>query len=150
MTEGGGGQWKLNLRLVGEALGRTNDAEQLLTDYDAEAAQARRAIRRGAAGCRAAPRVAVAVSTDNGLRFAPRDSFAGDDPGGRRSQAGAAHWRTPTRSCSPRPRPRPAYADGDFDAVDAGALVGRRRSPGGPGGAGGPARALAGATTGAS
>ena len=34
MTEGGGGQWKLNVRLVGEALGRTNDAEQLLIDYD--------------------------------------------------------------------------------------------------------------------
>jgi iron complex transport system substrate-binding protein len=34
MTDGGGGQWKLNLRLVGEALGRTNDAEGLLTAYD--------------------------------------------------------------------------------------------------------------------
>ena len=45
----GGGQWKLNLRLAGEALGRTNDAEQLLIDYDHEAALARKAIGAGAA-----------------------------------------------------------------------------------------------------
>jgi iron complex transport system substrate-binding protein len=70
MTDGGGGQWKLNLRLVGEALGRTNDAEQLLTDYDREAAEARKAI----AG---RPTVAVARMTADGLRYAPRDSFAG-------------------------------------------------------------------------
>jgi iron complex transport system substrate-binding protein len=70
MTDGGGGQWKLNLRLVGEALGRTNDAEQLLTDYDREAAEARKAI----AG---RPTVAIARSTADGLRYAKRDSFAG-------------------------------------------------------------------------
>jgi iron complex transport system substrate-binding protein len=70
MTDGGGGQWKLNLRLLGEALGRTNDAEQLLTDYDREAAEARRAIP-------GRPTVAVARMTADGLRYAPRDSFAG-------------------------------------------------------------------------
>jgi iron complex transport system substrate-binding protein len=70
MTEGGGGQWKLNVRLVGEALGRTNDAEQLLIDYDAEAAAARRAIS-------GRPRVAVVRMTGSGLRYAKRDSFAG-------------------------------------------------------------------------
>jgi iron complex transport system substrate-binding protein len=70
MTEGGGGQWKLNLRLAGEALGRTNDAEQLLTDYDREAAEARRTIP-------GRPSVAVARMTAGGLRYAPRDSFAG-------------------------------------------------------------------------
>jgi iron complex transport system substrate-binding protein len=70
MTDGGGGQWKLNVRLVGEALGRTNDAEQLLTDYDREAAEARRAIK-------GRPSVAVARMTSGGLRFARRDSFAG-------------------------------------------------------------------------
>jgi iron complex transport system substrate-binding protein len=70
MTDGGGGQWKLNLRLLGEALGRTNDAEQLLTDYDREAGEAREAI----AG---RPTVAVVRMTVNGLRYAPRDSFAG-------------------------------------------------------------------------
>ena len=69
MTDGGGGQWKLNLRLVGEALGRTNDAEQLLTEYDREAAEAREAIS-------GRPTVAVARMSADGLRYAPRDSFA--------------------------------------------------------------------------
>ena len=74
----GGGQWKLNVRQVGEALGRTNDAEQLLIDYDHEAALARKAIRvarSGGAGTK--PRVAVALATANGVRFAKGDSFAG-------------------------------------------------------------------------
>jgi iron complex transport system substrate-binding protein len=70
MTDGGGGQWKLNVRLVGEGLGRTNDAEQLLIDYDDEAAQARRAIQ-------GRPSVAVVRATGEGLRYAKRDSFAG-------------------------------------------------------------------------
>jgi iron complex transport system substrate-binding protein len=70
----GGGQWKLNVRQVGEALGRTNDSEQLLIDYDREAAVARKAIK---AGRSATPRVAVALATRDGLRFAKRDSFAG-------------------------------------------------------------------------
>ena len=74
MTALGGGQWKLNVRLVGEALGRTNDAEQLLIDYDHEAALARKAIRAGAG---AKPRVAVALATKDGIRYARRDSFAG-------------------------------------------------------------------------
>jgi iron complex transport system substrate-binding protein len=70
----GGGQWKLNVRQVGEALGRTNDSEQLLIDYDREAALARKEIK--AAGS-AKPRVAVALATRDGLRFAKRASFAG-------------------------------------------------------------------------
>jgi ABC-type Fe3+-hydroxamate transport system substrate-binding protein len=70
ITEGGSGQWKLNLRLVGEALGRTNDAEALLTDYDRRVAGVRRAVR----GRR---KVAVARRTPDGLELAPRDSFAG-------------------------------------------------------------------------
>jgi iron complex transport system substrate-binding protein len=83
MTALGGGQWKLNVRLVGEALGRTNDAEQLLIDYDHEAALARAAIQRARGGgisdghAGAKPRVAVARVTANGIRFAKRDSFAG-------------------------------------------------------------------------
>jgi iron complex transport system substrate-binding protein len=36
--------WKLTLRLHGEALGRTNDAEQLLTDWDTRLAKVKRAI----------------------------------------------------------------------------------------------------------
>jgi ABC-type Fe3+-hydroxamate transport system substrate-binding protein len=76
MTDGGGGQWKLNVRLVGEALGRTNDAEKLLTVYDREAGLTRDAIGTAGAGGRG-PRVAV-VHVDGGeLRYAKRDSFAG-------------------------------------------------------------------------
>jgi ABC-type Fe3+-hydroxamate transport system substrate-binding protein len=70
MLDGRGSQWKLDLRLAGEGLGRTNDAEQLLTDYDHEVAQTRDAI----AG---KPTVAIARMTPDGLRYAPRDSFAG-------------------------------------------------------------------------
>lgn len=39
-----GDDWKLNLRLHGEALGRTNDAEALLTDWDNRVAKVKRAI----------------------------------------------------------------------------------------------------------
>jgi iron complex transport system substrate-binding protein len=42
MTEGD--NWKLNLRLHGEALGRTNDAEQLLIDWDNRVAEVREAL----------------------------------------------------------------------------------------------------------
>ena len=44
MTDGGGGAWKLNVRLHGEALGRTNDAERLLIDWDERAAQTRSSL----------------------------------------------------------------------------------------------------------
>jgi ABC-type Fe3+-hydroxamate transport system substrate-binding protein len=39
-----GDNWKLNLRLHGEALGRTNDAEKLLIDWDNRVAAVRDAI----------------------------------------------------------------------------------------------------------
>ena len=39
-----GSNWKLNLRLHGEALGRTNDAEQLLIDWDDRVARVKKAI----------------------------------------------------------------------------------------------------------
>jgi iron complex transport system substrate-binding protein len=39
-----GDDWKLNLRLHGEALGRTNDAEKLLIDWDNRVAKVRDAI----------------------------------------------------------------------------------------------------------
>jgi iron complex transport system substrate-binding protein len=39
-----GDDWKLNLRLHGEALGRTNEAEALLTDWDNRLAKVKRAI----------------------------------------------------------------------------------------------------------
>ena len=39
-----GDDWKLNLRLHGEALGRTNDAEKLLIDWDNRAARVRKKL----------------------------------------------------------------------------------------------------------
>jgi iron complex transport system substrate-binding protein len=42
MTEGD--DWKLNLREHGEALGRTNDAEELLTDWDNRLAKVKRTL----------------------------------------------------------------------------------------------------------
>jgi iron complex transport system substrate-binding protein len=70
IVEPGSGRWKLNLRLMGEALGRTNDAEALLTDYDRRVAAVRRAVE-------GRPRVVVVRATEDGWRLAPRDSFAG-------------------------------------------------------------------------
>jgi iron complex transport system substrate-binding protein len=70
IVEPGSGRWKLNLRLMGEALGRTNDAEALLTDYDRRVAGVRRVVE-------GRPRVGVVRAVEDGLRFAPRDSFAG-------------------------------------------------------------------------
>ena len=76
MIATGSDQWRLNVRLVGEGLGRTNDAEQLLIDYDHEAFLARKAIRAARSGS-GKPRVAVALQTPSGLRFATKRSFAG-------------------------------------------------------------------------
>jgi iron complex transport system substrate-binding protein len=70
IVEPGSGRWKLNLRLMGEALGRTNDAEALLTDYDRRVA----GVRADVKGSR---RVAVVRPTEDGWGLAPRDSFAG-------------------------------------------------------------------------
>jgi ABC-type Fe3+-hydroxamate transport system substrate-binding protein len=56
MTEGD--NWKLNLRLHGEALGRTNDAERLLIDWDDRVSAVRRSI-----GSR---RLSVALAGDAG------------------------------------------------------------------------------------
>lgn len=70
IVEPGSDRWKLNLRLMGEALGRTNDAEGLLTDYDRRVAMVRRAT-----GGRS--KVAIVRPTEGGVAFAPRDSFAG-------------------------------------------------------------------------
>jgi len=39
-----GNDWKLNLRLHGEALGRTNDAEELLIDWDNRVAKVKREL----------------------------------------------------------------------------------------------------------
>ena len=74
MTEGD--DWKLNLRLHGEALGRTNDAERLLIDWDNRLA----AVRRRLGGHKAVSlpgRVtpfAVQVLKDLGLKAAAGDT----------------------------------------------------------------------------
>jgi iron complex transport system substrate-binding protein len=71
VTDAGSGQWKLNVRLVGEALGRTNDAERLLIEYDGWVAAVRRLVR-------GKPKVAVARLGPNNRRLiATRNSFAG-------------------------------------------------------------------------
>jgi iron complex transport system substrate-binding protein len=69
MTEGF--DWFLNLRLHGEALGRTNDAEQLLIDWDNRVARVKRAI-----GGRNISVVLTGEPTVRQVDTAP-DSFAG-------------------------------------------------------------------------
>jgi iron complex transport system substrate-binding protein len=73
MSDYGGVGWKLNVRLHGEALGRTNDAEELLIAYDRRSGRVRRKI---------GPRpgdteVSVALVTPTEVRIAGLDSFAG-------------------------------------------------------------------------
>jgi iron complex transport system substrate-binding protein len=73
MSDYGGVGWKLNVRLHGEALGRTNDAEELLIDYDRRSARLRRALA-------ALPRdteVSVALVSPTGVRIAGLNSFPG-------------------------------------------------------------------------
>jgi iron complex transport system substrate-binding protein len=73
MTESGGVQWKLNTRLHGEALGRTNEAEELLIDYDRRSARLHRKLGR-----RAADReVSVVLVTSREVRMAGLESFPG-------------------------------------------------------------------------
>jgi iron complex transport system substrate-binding protein len=69
----GGAQWKLNLRLVGEGLGRTNDAEALLSAYDEHLARVREALPRDAkvAGRYADDSFAAAVLADAGVKLVP-------------------------------------------------------------------------------
>ena len=73
MTDAGGVGWKLNLRLHGEALGRTNDAEALLSDYDRRSARLRRKLGPGAR----ATEVSVVQVTPREVRMAVLESFGG-------------------------------------------------------------------------
>ena len=73
MTEGGtAANWKIDLRLYGEALGRTNDAEALLARWDAVAAAARERLRRFEG-----TRVAVVRILPGRTRLARPESFPG-------------------------------------------------------------------------
>ena len=72
-SEGGiATNWKLDLRLFGEALGRTNDAEALLDGWDRTAARARERLR-SAEGTR----VAVVRILPGGLRLSRPEAFPG-------------------------------------------------------------------------
>ena len=71
VIDDGGAQWKLNLRLVGEGLGRTNDAEALLSAYDAQLARARESLPPAArvAGSYANDSFAAALLADAGVKL---------------------------------------------------------------------------------
>jgi iron complex transport system substrate-binding protein len=73
MTETAGVQWKLNARLHGEALGRTNDAERLLIDYDRRSARLQRRLGGRSAGAE----VSVVLVTPREVRMAGLESFPG-------------------------------------------------------------------------
>jgi iron complex transport system substrate-binding protein len=73
MTDAGGVGWKLNVRLHGEALGRTNDAEALLIDYDRRSGRLRRKLGPGAQ----ATQVSVVQVTPREIRRAGLESFPG-------------------------------------------------------------------------
>jgi iron complex transport system substrate-binding protein len=73
MLDGGGVRWKLDLRLQGEALGRTNDAERLLIDYDARSGRLQDRLGKRAGETE----VSVVRVTRREVRMAGLDSFAG-------------------------------------------------------------------------
>jgi len=95
MTEKGGVQWKLNTRLHGEALGRTNAAEQLLIDYDRRSARVRRRLGKRIGDTE----VSVVLVTPRDVRMAGRESFPGSVLGDLglsrpRAQEGAREYET--------------------------------------------------------
>jgi iron complex transport system substrate-binding protein len=66
-----GDDWKLNLREHGEALGRTNDSEELLTDWDNRLARVKHAM-----GDRK-----ISVTLDGGKQFGPVGKMVLEDLG---------------------------------------------------------------------
>ena len=73
MSEGGGAAWELTVRLHGEALGRTNDAERLLIDWDRRVATARSQLGKGVDETE----VSVVLVTRAGILMAGAESFPG-------------------------------------------------------------------------
>ena len=113
-----GDNWKLNLRLHGEALGRTNDAEKLLIDWDNRAAKVREAFADTAIGVvldeakclrREHPRRrgsrARAPERDVIMRIKPAPEWSG----GRRARGPRSACRPGTASLS-RSSPAPSGA----------------------------------------
>jgi iron complex transport system substrate-binding protein len=73
MTDGGGASWELSVRLHGEALGRTNDAERLLSDWDRRVAKLRSRLGDNAPDTA----VSVVLVGPDGILMAGADSFPG-------------------------------------------------------------------------
>ena len=73
LSEGGGGAWELNVRFHGEALGRTNDAERLLIDWDRRVAALREKLGEDAADTE----VSVVLVGARGVLIAGGESFPG-------------------------------------------------------------------------
>jgi ABC-type Fe3+-hydroxamate transport system substrate-binding protein len=73
MSDGRGAAWELTVRLHGEALGRTNDAERLLIDWDRRVAALRKTLGDEAAETE----VSVMLVTRGGILMAGGESFPG-------------------------------------------------------------------------
>jgi iron complex transport system substrate-binding protein len=73
MLDGVGVRWKLDLRLQGEALGRTNDAERLLIDYDRRSGRLEERLGKDAGRTE----VSIVRVTPREVWMAGLDSFAG-------------------------------------------------------------------------
>jgi iron complex transport system substrate-binding protein len=73
MSDGRGAAWELTVRLHGEALGRTNDAERLLIDWDRRVAALRKTLGEQAVETE----VSVVLVTRDGLLMAGGESFPG-------------------------------------------------------------------------
>jgi len=101
MSDGEGAQWKLDLRLHGEALGRTNDAEALLSDWD-------RRVGRLRSSRPAATEIAAVRVTPTGARLAGPASFAANVL----ADAGLVRPSAPAGDGKPRP-----LADLDADVI---------------------------------
>ena len=73
MSDGGGASWELTVRLHGEALGRTNDSERLLIDWDRRVAALRAKVGDNAPDTA----VSVVLIGPDGVRMAGAESFPG-------------------------------------------------------------------------
>ena len=128
-----GDDWKLNLRLHGEALGRTNDAEKLLIDWDNRVATLRKALAGSAVaavlaeptpfgegilaevGVEPGPRRDALIRIDSapewsgGGLLAARAALATSPPSSPASPHGA-------RSSAPALLEHPVFADQDGEA----------------------------------
>ncbi|HYN51356.1 MAG TPA: hypothetical protein VES62_10565 [Thermoleophilaceae bacterium] len=89
VIDAGGAQWKLDLRLLGEGLGRTNDAEALLSAYDEQLAAVRESLPPNAkvAGSYPDDSFAAALLADAGVELVA--------PGRAGTQLKSSAWSGP-------------------------------------------------------